>query len=112
MLIDRNSRNRCIIFLYYDKDGLVDRYVTGLLDALKSVSSYVLVVVNGYVTGEGEAALKSHSDSVLVRVNTGFDVGGYREGLFWIGFERLSTFDELVLMNYTFFAPLFPVFFL
>lgn len=109
MLIDRNSRNRCIIFLYYDKDGLVDRYVTGLLDALKSVSSYVLVVVNGYVTGEGEAALKSHSDSVLVRVNTGFDVGGYREGLFWIGFERLSTYDELVLMNYTFFAPLFPL---
>ena len=109
MLIDRNSRNRCIIFLYYDKDGLVDRYVTGLLDALKSVSSYVLVVVNGYVTGEGEAALRSHADSVICRVNTGFDVGGYREGLFWIGFERLSTYDELVLMNYTFFAPLFPL---
>ena len=109
MFIDRNSRNRCIIFLYYDKDGLVDRYVTGLLDALKSVSSYVLVVVNGYVTGEGEAELRSHADSVLVRVNTGFDVGGYREGLFWIGFERLSAYDELVLMNYTFFAPLFPL---
>ena len=97
MLIDRNSRNRCIIFLYYDKDGLVDRYVTGLLDALKSVSSYVLVVVNGYVTGEGEAELRSHSDSVLVRVNTGFDVGGYREGLSGSvssGFRHLTSWSS------------------
>lgn len=109
MILDRNSTNRCILFLYYDKDGSVDRYVTGLLDALKKVSSYLLVVVNGYITQEAESELKRFSDSVHVRVNTGFDLGGYREGLFWIGFERLGQYDELVLMNYTFFAPLFSL---
>lgn len=109
MVKDPESKNRCIIFLYYDKDGLVDRYVTSLLDSLGKVSSYVLAVVNGYLTDEGERELRAHAGDVLIRVNTGFDVGGYREGIFWIGFERLAKFDELVLMNYTFFAPLFPL---
>ena len=109
MIIDRNTRNRCIIFLYYDKDGLVDRYVTGLLDALREVATCVYVVVNGYITEEAERELAGHAHEVRVRVNTGYDVGGYREGIFRIGFDRLSEFDELVLMNYTFFAPLFPL---
>ncbi|MDO4805478.1 MAG: rhamnan synthesis F family protein [Lachnospiraceae bacterium] len=109
MILDSYTKNRCIIFLYYDKDGLVDRYVTGLLDALGKVSSRILVVVNGYITDAGERELRTHANDVLVRVNTGFDVGGYREGIFWLGFGQLAKYDELILMNYTFFAPLFPL---
>ena len=41
---------------------------------------------------------------ILIRANHGFDVGGYREGLFYLGFKELQKYDEIVLFNYTFFG--------
>jgi rhamnosyltransferase len=45
---------------------------------------------------------------VFVRENVGFDVWAYKEAMEGFGIARLEEFDELILMNYTFFAPIFP----
>lgn len=100
--------NRCAIFLYYDKEGKVDDYVTYLLEALRPHVSNILAVINGTLTEEGAERLKGVADEVLFRENTGFDVGGYREGLFYYGFKELKQYDEIILLNYTFFGPLYP----
>ena len=106
MKLEKNNRNRCFIVLYFDKDGLVDRYMTNMLEAIREDASYVLTVVNGFLTEEAGRELSACCDRVLYRPNTGFDVAGYREGIFDLGFHELSKYDELVLMNYTFFGPL------
>lgn len=99
---------RCGIFLFFDKDGVVDKYVVHMLRCLKPNIEHLLVVCNGYVNREGLTALQAETDDVLCRVNLGMDVGGYREGLFYLGWEKLSQFDEVVLLNYTFFGPIYP----
>ena len=108
MKLDKTNNNRCFIVLYFDKDGLVDRYMIDMLKALRSDAAYILVVVNGFLTDEAAEKMKAVSDEVIFRPNAGFDVGGYREGLFYLGFKELARYDELVLMNYTFFGPLYP----
>ena len=108
MKLEKNSRNRCVIFLYYDKDGLVDRYIVNLLESIRADAAFVLTVVNGYLTEEAGGLLSKCCDRVLYRPNAGFDVAGYREGIFHLGFYELAKYDELVLMNYTFFGPLRP----
>ena len=108
MILDVKSKNRCVVFLFYDKDGIVDQYVLDMLDDLRENAAFVYVAVNGVITPEGRARLARHSDEVFCRVNAGFDVGGYRDAIFNLGFRALAKYDELVLMNYTFFAPLYP----
>lgn len=108
MRIQKGSTNRCGIFLFYDRDGVVDDYVIYLLKAIRPHLKTLLVVCNGPVTEEGHKKLESVSTEVLVRKNEGFDVGGYREGIFHIGLDKLAEYDEMIMFNYTFFGPLYP----
>ncbi|MCP6640597.1 rhamnan synthesis F family protein, partial [Klebsiella pneumoniae] len=62
-------------------------------------------VSNSALTTESRVALEAVADSVWERENTGFDVGAYREILERHG-DRIADFDEIVLMNYTFYGPI------
>lgn len=108
MKLNKERIKRCAIFLFFDKDGVVDDYVVNMLEDLQKNVEFLLVVCNGYVCLRGLERLNQVADEVLCRANLGFDVGGYREGLFYIGWKKLEEYDELVLMNYTFFGPLYP----
>lgn len=108
MKLIKGNIKRCGIFLYYDKEGKVDDYVIYLLECLKKNIDDLLIVCNGKIPPESEAKFRALTDDILVRANVGFDVGGYREGIFHYGFERLSQYDEIVLLNYTFFGPMYP----
>lgn len=54
------------------------------------------------------AKLEQIVDTVYCRDNIGFDVWGYKEAMEIYGPEKLEHFDELILLNYTFFGPIFP----
>lgn len=102
--------NRLVIYFLYDKDGIVDRYVIHMLEAMKKFSSEVFVVINGKLTPESRKLLTgiTSESNILARNNTGFDVGAYKDALMHYGWEKLEQFDEVVLMNYTVFGPLYP----
>jgi len=108
MIINNNDNNRCGIFLFYDRDGIVDDYIVYMLKDLKKSLKYLLTVCNGRPSDEGLRILEDVSDEVLIRANSGFDVGGYREGLFHLGFKELKNYDEIVMLNYTFFGSIYP----
>lgn len=108
MIIEKDNSNRCGIFLYYDKDGVVDKYVTYLLKSLRPHLKHLLVVCNGSVNKDAHEEFDKVADEVLIRENEGFDVGGYREGIFHIGLDKLTEYDETIMFNYTFFGPLYP----
>lgn len=108
MIIEKDNSNRCGIFLYYDKDGVVDKYVIYLLESLRPHLKHLLVVCNGPVNKDAQKKLDKVADELLIRKNEGFDVGGYREGIFHIGLDKLAEYDETIMFNYTFFGPLYP----
>lgn len=108
MRLKEGSIKRCAIFLYYDKQGIVDDYVIYLLNDLNKNIDKLLIVCNGTINEESEKKFRTVTQDILLRANSGFDVGGYREGLFQIGFDNLRRYDEIVLLNYTFFGPLYP----
>ncbi|WP_424463408.1 rhamnan synthesis F family protein [Pseudoclavibacter helvolus] len=97
--------NRLVIYLLFDRAGRADSGVLRALQGFRPHASELLVVVNGAVSESSRASLESVADSVFERPNEGFDVGGYRAALELVGAERLASFDEVVLANYTFFGP-------
>lgn len=100
---------RIAIYLFHDSHGIVDDYVVHMLRALQAHVARTVVVCNGAPGAEGIAKLEASGAEVFVRANTGFDVHGYREAIAHVGAQALAECDELLLLNYTFFGPIFPL---
>ncbi|MDQ1204246.1 rhamnan synthesis F family protein [Microbacterium sp. SORGH_AS_0862] len=99
---------RVVFYLLYDKRGEVDDYIVYKLERLKEHADHLFVVFNGMLGDEGRSRLESVADTVWERPNVGFDVWGYKEALAHFGEESLAEYDELILMNYTWFGPVRP----
>lgn len=99
---------RLAIFLYYDKDGIVDDYIPYLINDLKQCLERIVIVINGYITTEGRARLKELTEDVFVRDNEGFDAAGWKEAMIdYLGWDEIEKYDELILLNDTFFGPFY-----
>ncbi|GGA65323.1 hypothetical protein GCM10011490_15000 [Pseudoclavibacter endophyticus] len=99
---------RIAFYLFFDADGQVDDYVVYKLEQLRQHTSHIFVVSNGPLTPAGRQRLEGVADTVWERQNVGFDVWGYKEAQEQFGWDRLGEYDELILLNYTFFGPIFP----
>lgn len=99
---------RICIFCFYDPDGIVDDYVTYLLDDIKPLVKRFVIVCNCNVDTLEKNKFLKYSDEVIIRENNGFDGGAYREILLnYIKKDELLDYDELILMNDTFFGPFY-----
>ena len=96
---------RVVFYLLHDNRGDVDDYIVYKLSELRPFAEHIFVVVNGELTAEGRARLDAVADTVWVRANVGFDVWGYKTAMEQFGLDRLAEYDELILMNYTWFGP-------
>jgi len=102
------AMKRVVFYLFFDPEGKVDDYVLYKLRNLREHAEHIFVVSNGPIGDEGLARLETVADTVWQRENVGFDVWGYKEAQERFGWDRLAEYDELILMNYTFFGPIFP----
>ena len=101
--------NKIAIFCFYDKDGIVDAYVEYLLDQLSLCVKKLVVVVNGSIKTEALPLLSKHTENIFIRENKGYDGGAYRDTILeYLKDEDWNLWDELVLLNDTFYGPLYP----
>ena len=96
------------IYVHFDKKGAVGEYVVHCLKGLQELVSDILVVVNGELSDEGRCALQVLGVDILVRENVGFDFGGWKEGIKYYGYDKISNYDELILTNNSYYGPIYP----
>ncbi len=109
MKLDQIKENkRLVIFFFNDADGVVDRYVSYMLEDMKKNCRELFVVCNGKLTPEGRDVFRKVTPNILVRENKGFDVWAYKAVLEYYGWEALQAYDEVVLMNSTIMGPVYP----
>lgn len=99
---------RIAFYLFWEKEGIVDRYIPYCLEKLREHVEHIVVISNGPLSSSGRVELERVADEVWERDNVGFDVWGYKEALERFGFEELQEYDEVILLNYTFFGPVYP----
>lgn len=107
MRLTENARRACIYFIY-DRDGVIDDYILYQLRELRKSVDFIHCVINGTLQERGKKALQEVADEVYERENKGVDIGAYKAAINHIGWDKLDTFDELVLMNNTCFGPVYP----
>ena len=99
-------KNRLCIYLTFDKENIVDNYIGYMLKELKTCVDYLVVVCNETEVVRGLENLKKYADQIYYRENTGLDAGGFKEALTkFIGWKKVLSFDELVLVNDSLFGP-------
>lgn len=97
---------RFTIYFHYDGQGILDTPCRLAAQAFRQVSQGMLLVSNGVLATESRSWVNQAGIPVLERLNSGLDVGAYRQALQTVGREVLAGFDELVLVNYTLAGPL------
>ena len=101
--------NRLGIYFFFDKDGIVDDYVLYFLKNFKKICSEVCVVVNGFLTDISQQKLNDNCNKLIIRDNKGFDSWAYKRAIEEYGYNNIKKYDELVLCNFTFFGPIYPL---
>ncbi len=108
MLVRTKDARRYGIYVFYDKDGIVDEYNYYFLEDLRKNLSRLLIICNGDVGPEGLERFQKIADEVVVRENKGFDITSYKLGIERYGYEELSQFDEVMVLNSTTYGPFYP----
>ncbi|WP_315583555.1 rhamnan synthesis F family protein [Actinomyces viscosus] len=100
--------NRGIVYFHFDPHHQVHDYVLRALASLRPHADHILLVSNSPIGDADRARLEDTCDEILERPNEGLDVGAYRAGLEHLGWDRLADFDEIILTNHTYYAPVRP----
>lgn len=108
MILENGKNKRIAIYFFYDKYGIVDRFVEYFLTDLKRNVDTILIVCNGKLNEEGNRKLKKYGE-LLIRENKGFDVWAYKKGIEHIGWDELYQYDELIMLNSTILGPIYPL---
>ena len=99
---------RLTVFVLYSPDGEICRYIEYLIKSLLDISFRVIIVVNGKISEKATTVLYSYTTDVFKRDNIGFDGGGYKDVfLSYINPDELLEYDEILLVNDTFYGPFF-----
>lgn len=102
------QKKRLGIFVFFDKEGIVEDYVTYLLNDLLQNLDRLVIVYNGFVNNVGVETFNRFTTDVYQHENKGFDAAAYKFALNRIGWDTLGEYHELVLCNDTFYGPFWP----
>lgn len=101
------EKKRIILYVIYEKYGILDDWYENLFQEFKKYGTYLLCVVNGEINNHAKKLLEKYFDYIIYRENKGYDVSAYKAGIKYLYQEKLIK-DELLICNNSFFAPLYP----
>jgi rhamnosyltransferase len=94
----------------FDKQNIVDAYIGYMLSEIKKNVDYLVVVCNETSVVKGLEYLTDYADKVFFRENTGYDAGAFKAALCDLaGWDVIHKYDELLLINDSFFGPFIPL---
>ena len=100
---------RIAMYAIYDKDGILDGYRKYYLQELRKHVDYIVGVVSGTLTPESRDELSTLTDEFFVRENKGLLAGSWLDGIAHIGWDTLDRYDELLMLNDSFFGPFYDL---
>ena len=101
-----SGTRRLFIYHHYDRQDIVDDYVLYALRAFRDFCAELLFVSNSALAGPEVEKVEQFADSVTLRPNKGYDFAGWKQVLLERGRDFCAGFDEVVIINSSFYGPL------
>ena len=100
---------RLCIYAIYDRQKKINKYIEPILRELKKFTTDIIVVCNFDEITEGKEYVLPYAAEIYFRDNIGFDAGAYKDALInLVTWDKALLYDELLLTNDTYFAPIYP----
>ena len=103
---------RLLLYVHFNKYNRVSSHVVYQLTQMRSLFSKVIFISNSQVADADVKMLREKHliDDFIQRQNSGFDFAAWRDGMGFVGFDELVTYDSVTTMNDTCFGPLWEMY--
>ncbi len=101
--------NRALIYVHYNPNGNCADYVIYTLQAVRPLFEHIVVVSNSALKEEDKQRISKFSDIIYERENKGFDFGAWKCAFISEGWNKLTAFNSLTIMNDTCFGPIYDL---
>lgn len=102
----KKRMKRLGVFVFYDRDSIVDDYVLYLLDDMMRHLDDLVILSNSSLSRKEKNKFFKYTKTIIERENKGLDAGAWCE--YFRGTKDYCNYDEVVCFNDTFFGPLYP----
>ncbi|MGT2750209.1 rhamnan synthesis F family protein [Streptococcus orisasini] len=102
---------RLLLYVHFNKYNRLSSHVVYQLTQLRPLFSKIVFISNSELASADFDKLREEDlmDHFIQRQNSGFDFAAWRDGMAFIGFEELKTYDSVTTMNDTCFGPLWDL---
>ncbi|MFC3932720.1 rhamnan synthesis F family protein [Streptococcus dentapri] len=102
---------RLLLYVHFNKYNHLSPHVHYQLERMRPLFSRVVFISNSPFQDEDQAILRQEGliDDFIQRQNSGFDFAAWRDGMSYIGWNRLADYDAITTMNDTCFGPLWDL---
>lgn len=103
--VPRRRKKRLCLFAHYDRNDLIDDYVTNYLRELHGAGAEIIFCTTSTnLPDEQIDKIRDLCSLIIVRQNIGYDFASYREAVFAAG--DLGAYDQLILANDSVYGPI------
>ena len=99
-------KKRMGLFVFYDKDNIVDDYILYLLEEISKELSGMVIISNSKLSSKEKSKLNKYCFKYIERENKGLDAGALCD--YFRNNNDHEDYDEIVYFNDTCYAPLYP----
>ncbi|MCW1035898.1 rhamnan synthesis F family protein [Streptococcus anginosus] len=102
---------RLLLYVNFNKYNRVSSHVYFQLTQMRPLFSKVVFISNSQVSEHDYQKLVDLHlmDNFIQRENVGFDFAAWRDGMTHVGFDDITTYDVVTIMNDTCFGPLWDI---
>lgn len=102
---------RLLLYVHFNKYNRVSSHVYYQLTQMRPLFSKVVFISNSQVSERDYQKLVDLHlmDNFIQRENVGFDFAAWRDGMTHVGFDDITTYDVVTIMNDTCFGPLWDI---
>lgn len=101
--------SKILFYIHYSKNSDLHAHVLYQIKKLKAIYGRVVFISNSPLSSAHKKELSFCVDEIFERANAGFDFYAWKEAIDREGYENISGYDSVTLMNDTCFGPLFDL---
>lgn len=106
---EAKNHNKILLYIHYNKYNSVADHVIYQLEQLKPLFKKMVFITNSKVGSDDKKKLEGIYNIFIQRDNVGYDFAAWRDGIKKIGWQELTKYSSVTLMNDTCFGPVYPM---
>ncbi|HEM5245290.1 TPA: alpha-L-Rha alpha-1,3-L-rhamnosyltransferase, partial [Streptococcus suis] len=102
---------RLLLYVHYNKYDNLSSHVVYQLEKMRPLFEEVLFISNSKLSYSDVERLETSGliTDFLQRKNSGFDFVAWKDGFQKLGFEQVSEYDSVTIMNDTCYGPIWDI---